>query len=166
MKKMFFLGAALAAIALLVGCQTLGLDDVLGFGKGSSSDTSRAAGGCGDPFAVPGSSERSSGQSVAVDWPDDSDWSNYGLAGLKQPAGSKVVSVALYQGVYYVGMEEAGREAYNDLVAQVKKITGATAPYSQVKAEDSEMSEYQYGNHIVALAVNFVNKDLVLRVLR
>ena len=174
MKKMFFLGTALGLACLLMSCQSFGVGDVISGltgGGGSSSDQSRAAGGCGAPFAGDsggGSASKSKGQgeTVNVSWPADDEWDNYGLKGLKQPAGSKVVNVALYQGVYYIGLEEAGKEAYADLVAQIKKITGATAPYSLVKSENGELSEYKYGDHLVSLAVEYVEKEIIIRILR
>jgi predicted Fe-Mo cluster-binding NifX family protein len=99
-------------------------------------------------------------------WPADSEWDAYGLKGLKQPAGSTVESVMLYQGVYIVAMYNAGKDAYADLTSQIKKITGANAPYSDVKSGDGQLTEYQYGQHLVSIAVNFVDMEILIRVLR
>jgi hypothetical protein len=155
------------------------MDDVLsgiGLGKnaiGGSDDRGRAAGGCGAPFSgaeggsgSSRSTSRGTGEAVTVSWPSRDEWDAYGLSGLAQPAGSTVINVALYQGTYYVSMVDAGKEAYADLTAQIKKITGATTPYSLIKSENGEVIEYQFGDHLVSLIVDYVDRELVIRVLR
>jgi hypothetical protein len=187
MKKIFVPGAALLMLAffLLGRCAAVSsvggaVSDIIGMGTGSKNDQTRAAGGCGDAFdqtraaggcgnAFAGSNSsansKGTGQSVNLSWPD-SEWESYGLKGLKQPAGSTVGNIAIVQGVYYVSIENAGKEAYDDLIAQIKRITGARNPYSLVKSTEGELSEYQYGEHLVSLAADFINREIVVRILR
>jgi flagellar motor component MotA len=101
-----------------------------------------------------------------VSWPSDDEWDGYGLKGLKQPAGSTVTNVAMLQGVYFVSMVDAGKDAYTDMIAQIKKLTGASRPYSLIKSENGEMSEYQFADHNVQLVVDYVDRELVIRALR
>jgi hypothetical protein len=128
-----------AAVIFAAGCGSVqsgvreGISGLFRSG-GGSDDRGRAAGGCGAPFsgAEDGggsrSADRGTGEAVTVNWPSDDEWDAYGLKGLARPAGSTVTNVALYQGTWYVGMADAGREAYDGLVAQIKKITGTKNP--------------------------------------
>jgi hypothetical protein len=61
---------------------------------------------------------------------------------------------------------DAGRDAYNGLAAQIKQLSGAKNPFSQIKTENGEMSGYEYGSHYVELVVDFVDMELVIRALR
>ena len=169
---------SLSGLALLVSvCRSLGAGDVIGLVRGSSADQQRAAGGCGgsSPLNDPGSSSlsggsssrsRGQGEQVSVSWPSGEDWAAYGLRGLRQPPGSRVVNVGLISGVYYVSLVDAGRDAYNDLVSQIKSISGAKTPYSQIRVEDGEMIEFQFGEHLAALTVDFVEMELIIRLVK
>jgi hypothetical protein len=182
----FAAGFLIMALAVIwAGCSSFSAGDWLaaaGMAKGasgdigSSDDRQRAAGGCSgaSPFTGSEVSEggasrsrsRGQGEAVHVDWPSDEEWDGYGLKGLRQPAGSTVTNVALYQGAYFVSMVDAGKDAYNDMIAQIKRLTGVKNAYSLVKGENSEMSEYQWGDHYVQLVVEYVEMELIIRVLR
>jgi predicted Fe-Mo cluster-binding NifX family protein len=142
-------------------------------GGSNGDDAAAASMGCsgGAPLAGGDSSGSSSGQGeeLEVSWPSADDWDMYGLKGLSQPAGSKVAGVMLYQGVYYVTLENAGKDAYDALVKEIRAITGARAPYSDVKTGDGQLTQYQYGNnneHLVSIAVSATENTIVLNVLR
>ena len=145
-------------------------------GSGGNDDQRQAAMGCsgGSPLSGSesnvsrsgGSRSRGQGEAVHVSWPSDDDWAGYGLKGLRQPAGSSVANVALFQGTFYVTLVDAGRDAYNGLVAQIKQLTGAGNPFSQIRTENGEMCGYEYGSHYVELVVDFVDMELVIRALR
>jgi hypothetical protein len=176
--KNFAAGFLITALTVIyAGCSSFSANDWLraAGGIGSNDDRQRAAEGCSgaSPFTGPETSEgasrsrtRGQGESVQVTWPSEEEWDGYGLKGLRQPAGSTVTNVALYQGAYYVYMVDAGREAYNDIVAQIKRLTGVKNAYSLVKSEDGEMSEYQWGDHYVQLVAAYVDRELVIRVIR
>jgi hypothetical protein len=175
-KETLVLLAALLAGLFISGCRSLDAGDVIGLVRGNDSkDQQRAAGGCGgsSPLntgagsSLQGSSGGSArGETANVPWPSGEEWAAYGLRGLRQPAGSKVVNVALVSGVYYVSLSGAGRDAYNDLVGQVKSISGARNPYSQIRMENGEMIEFQFGEHQAALTVDYVSMELVIRLLK
>ena len=142
MKKTIFSGTLIIFICVLCGCSSLG-------GKRNNN-----------------SSSADSDQYIVM-WPSSSDWTNCGLRNLrtlKQPPMTTVTSVALLQGIFYIYLEDAGREAYDNLVSQVKKITRVRAPFSMINDRNGELIEYMYGNHIISLAGDFINKELVIRI--
>ncbi|MDR3237537.1 MAG: hypothetical protein LBT84_03450 [Spirochaetia bacterium] len=178
MKTRNFLTLAVfcaAAVLTLAACSSLKnnlpfIGNALS-GLGSTGDKERAAQGCGsespqEPVSSASARQKGKGKNVKASWPSDSDWDAYGLKGLKLPAGSTVENVALYQGVYMVVLYNAGEAAYNDLTAQIKKITGAKVPYSDVKTGEGRLTEYQYGSHVVTIAVNFVEMEILIRIIR
>jgi hypothetical protein len=180
--KVLFL--AFAPIFILAGCGSIengvrnGISGIFTGGSassGSSGDRQRAAAGCFgvsplDSTESGGTASRSrsrgQGEALNVSWPSDGDWDGYGLKGLKQPAGSTVVNVALFQGTYLVSLVDAGKEAYNDMTSQIKMLTGVRNPYSLIKTENGEMCEYQFDDHYVQLVVDYVDMELVIRALQ
>ena len=145
MKKIVFSSVLIIFIVILCCCGTSG-------GKRFDDSDSLRSGGLS--------------QNV-VDWPTNNDWINCGLRdlrSLKQPARTTVTSVALLQGIYYIYLEDAGKEAYDNLVAQIKRITRARGPFSMLNDQNGELSEYMYGNHIISLAGDFINEELIIRI--
>ena len=186
MKKQNVVKAALLFAAFLVpaGCGSIasgansgardgvsqGVAGLFNPGRGSTQDRERAAQGCGSGDSPSGSSaparQRGSGENVDVSWPSASDWDAYGLRGLRQPARSTVESAALFQGAYMVSLYNAGQAAYDDLIAQIRSITGVNAPYSDVRTGDGRMTEYQYGGRTVSIFTNFVDMETMIRVIQ
>jgi hypothetical protein len=193
--KYFFMGflcgaAALALFAVIAACASLNAGDVVrgvigiasgGGNGGGDSDRQAAAGGCSGGNALSaadgcsggnalggssGDSVGSGGGQVTVYWPSPEEWDGYGLRNLRQPGGSSVTNVAILQGTYIVTLGNAGTDAYNDVVSQIRQLLGVSQPYSQIRNGNGEMIEFRGASHWVQLAADFGSNELMIRCLQ
>jgi hypothetical protein len=102
-----------------------------------------------------------SGNSQTVPWPSDTEWGRYGLSGLRQPPGTDVTMAALYQGAYHVGLINGGRPAFESLVTQIERMSGAEL-VTDVNGSDGRMVGYSLNGGSVQISVNFVDGDIVI----
>ena len=65
-----------------------------------------------------------------------------------------------------VALYNAGQAAYDDLIAQIRSITGVNTPYSDVRNGDGRMTEYQYGGRTVSIFTNFIDMETMIRVIQ
>ncbi|MDR1175299.1 MAG: hypothetical protein LBK83_07515 [Treponema sp.] len=129
-----------------------------GYAGGNSSGGS-SIGGSGGTSTAP---ERNySGSSQTVPWPSDAEWGRYGLSGLRQPPGADVTAAALYQGTYHVGLINGGRPAFENLVAQIERMSGAEL-VTDVNTSDGRMIGYQINGGSVQIIANFVDGDIAI----
>lgn len=175
-------GAVLALTVLVVftgcgapssvgGALRTGLGLIGGGSSRSSSAEAEAAAACGggDTLEIGGSSSsRARGASVEMSWPTADEWDMYDLKGLSQPLGSTVSAVMLVQGTYHVSLENAGQDAFTNIVSQVRSITGARAPYSDIKTGEGQVTQFQYGankEHLISISADFVEMVMIIQVM-
>ncbi|MDR0403938.1 MAG: hypothetical protein LBH35_10165, partial [Treponema sp.] len=126
-----------------------GVSGLFRSGGGSGNGASGGSGGSGGTSAAP---ERNySGNSQTVPWPSDTEWGRYGLSGLRQPPGTDVTAAALYQGSYHVGLINGGRPAFENLVAQIDRMSGAEL-MTDVNVSDGRMVGYNLSGGSVQIS--------------
>jgi hypothetical protein len=118
-----------------------------------------SGGGSGGTSTAP---ERNySGSSQTVPWPSDTEWGRYGLSGLRQPPGTDVTGAALYQGSYHVGLINGGRPAFENLIAQIERMSGAEL-VTDVNVSDGRMVGYNFNGGSVQISADFVDGDIAI----
>jgi hypothetical protein len=128
-------------------------------GNSASGGGGSEGGGSGGTSTAP---ERNySGNSQTVSWPSNTEWGRYGLSGLRQPPGTDVNAAALYQGAYHVGLINGGKPAFENLVIQIERMSGAEL-VTDVNASDGRMVGYSLNGGSVQISVNFVDGDIVI----
>ncbi|MDR0301408.1 MAG: hypothetical protein LBI04_03740 [Treponema sp.] len=148
------------------------------FGGGGSSGGSSSSGNSRNSGGSSSAPERNfSGQSQTVPWPMDIEWRRYGLEGLKQPAGTDVISAnmmsassslfgATLQALgsnesFVVELINGGRPALNDLVNQVDKIKGSKLTGSSSDPDSQSMTFEVPGGRIM-IACDLLNGDIAI----
>jgi hypothetical protein len=134
-------------------------DGISGLFRRGGSNGSSGSGGAGGTSTAP---ERNySGSSQTVPWPSDTEWGRYGLSGLRQPPGTDVTAAALYQGTYHVGLINGGRQAFENLIAQIENIPGAEL-MTDVNTSDGRMAGYSLNGGNVQIIADFVDGDIAI----
>jgi len=62
----------------------------------------------------------------AIDWPSNTVWGQYGLAGLQQPEGTSVVGGQQGAGMYQVALLDANKAVYDNIAGQLSAMSGIT----------------------------------------
>jgi hypothetical protein len=128
-------------------------------GSSGSGGSDRDGGGSGGTSTA---LERNySGSSQTVPWPSDTEWGRYGLSGLRQPPGADVSTAALYQGAYHVGLINGGRPAFENLVAQIERMSGAEL-MTDVNTSNGRMVGYSLSGGSVQIIADFVDGDIAI----
>ena len=113
MKNVKFLGI-IALVAVMVFSMASCLS--LGGGSGGGSDSGNGSGG-------------------NAEWPGDDVWAGYGLSGLQPPPGKDQFAIMTIMGTYVVSVEGAKAE-YDNLVAQIRGMSGVTVAVAETTNRD------------------------------
>ena len=148
---------------------------IIGSSSSGSSSSGRNSGGTST------APERDyQGNSQTVPWPSDFIWSDYGLAGLKQPAGTSVTSASILSSTSYGGLGAAysilgggtgtgetffvslingGKPAFDNLVNQIIKIPGAKRSEYTVESNNERIG-YTVPGGTVRVNVDLLDGDI------
>ncbi|ULQ61076.1 hypothetical protein K7I13_07435 [Brucepastera parasyntrophica] len=127
--------------------------------SGTNSTASSVSTNTGGTSTAP---ERNySGASQTVPWPSDTEWARYGLSGLRQPSGTSVTGAALYMGNYIVGLINGGKPAFDDLVSQIEKMSGAEL-MTNMTMSDGQYVGYQLSGGSVQITVDYIEGDITI----
>jgi len=101
-------------------------------------------------------SQRWTGAMAPAEWPSLDIWEQYGVAGgLRQPSGTTVLiaHTATYAGldVFSIGLQNANRAAFDDLVSQVERKGGWTV-YERESSRREESISFVKGNNGLVLS--------------
>jgi hypothetical protein len=97
----------------------------------------------------------------SMTWPSNSVWASYGLAGLQQPSGTTVSSVAEIYSTFMVILNNASEAAYNNLRNQIQTITGTNALYSENES-DHRADVFIYSGHTATLQWDYADDEIAL----
>jgi hypothetical protein len=202
-KKVFSIGALLLGamlVSALIGCGSIksgvskGVSDGVsggvskgiaglfpgggssGSSSGTSSGSSSSRNSSGSSGGTSSAPERNySGNSQTVPWPMDLEWRRYGLEGLKQPAGTDVISAHMMSAgsslfgaalsalgsseQFVVELINGGRPAFQDLVGQVDKIAGSKMTGSSTTPDEQSMTFEVPGGRIM-MTVDLLDGDI------
>ena len=88
-------------------------------------------------------------------WPADDVWEGYGLSGLQPPPGKENFSAGTVMGMYTVGTPGDDRAAYDNLVAQIRGISGVTEAVAEKTDRDGRRIGFttSTGNNVFVMLV-------------
>ena len=164
MKNKFkFLGiiAMVAVIGFtMTACLTVGTSGDSGSATAESPSPNTQASSGGGAGSVP-----------AMEWPSDADWGRFGLSGLRQPPGDYSITghqTTGFSSSLTIMLLDADKAVYDNLVGQVRGISGLTLMGENTEADGSAgaqfMRQTMTSMTLVAISYNFADNIIIITV--
>ena len=121
---------------------------------------SMAACGSLGGMSIGGGDSGSSSGAYTATWPANDVWAGYGLSGLQPPPGKENFSAGTVMGgMYMVGMPGDDRAAYDNLVAQIRGISGVTEAVAEQTDRDGRRIGFTTSTGSVVIVMLATGRD-------
>ena len=92
------------------------------------------------------------GESYEADsWPDYAVWQSFGLEGIAQPPGTTMISASAYEGMLFVGLENANLDSFNSLIGFIETKLGTVGTRGEEPEHYWYTLEYYYMSAVYEL---------------